>query len=79
MKGIVKNIPMQNRINPVNDAIPETNTNPNNSKGCFETSIALDLMASIAFRFPNTISGMLKKVKNEIPTEINAPSSLIPE
>lgn len=79
MKGIVKNIPMQNRINPVNDAIPETNTNPNNSKGCFETSIALDFMASTAFKFPKTISGTAKKVKKEIPIAIKVPTNLIPE
>ena len=77
-KGIVKNIPMQKAIKPVNEAIKETIINPKITNGCFKMMATLDLMASIAVRFPKTINGMVINVKKEIVNEVIIPSDFIP-
>ena len=77
-KGIVKNTPMQHPMNPTIDAIMDTTSNPKRTKGCFDTIITLDFMASKAFRSPNIIRGMVRKVKKETMMEIKDPTILIP-
>jgi len=52
--------------------------NPNNTKGCFETIIILDFMASMAFNFPKTIKGTTKNVTKDSIKEIRVPIMLSP-
>lgn len=78
MKGNVKNNPMQNPIKPVSEARKATIINAKIIKGCLKIIRILDFMASIAFRFPKTINGMVKKVKNVIDNEVNIPMDCIP-
>ena len=78
MNGKVKKIPMQQPMNPTMAAIIATITSPNRINGCFKTTTILELMASIAFKFPNMINGMVRKVKNDIVMAIKDPIILIP-
>lgn len=54
---------MKKARKPTIKAITTVIIKPKSTKGCFEIIIKLDFMASIDFRFPNTISGMVKNVK----------------
>lgn len=78
MKGSVKNIPIQNPIKPVSEARKATIINAKIKRGCFKIIKTLDFMASTAFRFPNTIKGMVKKVKKVIDKEVSIPMACIP-
>lgn len=77
-KGIVKNIPIQNPIKPTSEARKATISKAKISKGCFKISWMLDFMASIAFKFPKTINGTVKKVSKVIANEVNSPNAGIP-
>lgn len=79
IKGSVKNIPIQKPIKPVSEARKATIINAKISKGCLKIMRTLDFMASIAFRFPKTINGMVKKVKKVIVNEVNILRDCIPE
>lgn len=59
-------------------AIIETIIKPNNTKGCFETIIILDFMASMEFNFPKTIKGIVKNVIKDSVNEIKVPMRLSP-
>ena len=63
---------------PIIPAITATISNPKSTKGCFDTIILLDLIASIAFRFPKTINGIIKKVRKDIKVVIMVPTKLYP-
>ncbi len=78
IKGYVKNIPMQNPIKPVSAARKDTIIKAKINKGCFKISWALNFMPSMAFRFPKTIKGMVKKVKKVIDNEVKIPMDCTP-
>ena len=65
---------MQHPINPTREAIALTINNPKSTKGCFETIIMLDFRASMAFKLPKIISGIVRNVKKEITALNNAPT-----
>jgi hypothetical protein len=74
----VKNIPIHKPKIPTIPAITATISNPKSTKGCFETMIILDLIASVTFRFPKTIKGIVKKVIKDINVVIRVPIKLNP-
>lgn len=76
---MVKNIPIQRPKIPMAAAISATIINPNNTKGCFETMMILDFMASMEFNFPNTIRGTTNNVTKESIMEIMEPIILNPD
>ena len=45
----------------------------NNINGCLDIRMKLDFIAFRAFKFPNTISGIVKKVKKEMDREMIKP------
>ena len=74
----MKNIPIQNPIKPVKEAKAATIINAKISIGCFKIMLALDFMASMAFKFPKIINGTVKKVNNVIANENSIPIIGIP-
>ena len=64
---------MQKAKIPMAAVIMATIINPNSTKGCFETMIILDFMASTAFNFPKTINGTTKNDTKDIIKEIKVP------
>ena len=73
---MVKNIPIPQPITPRIENKPATISNPNKIIGFLETTIALDLIDSIAFSFPKTIKGMVKNVKKDIIIDNKLPTKL---
>lgn len=73
MNGRVKKIPIQQPIKPTKDAIKPTNNNKRRTKGCFRTICKLNRIASIAFKSPKIIRGIVKTVKKEIAIVITKP------
>ena len=62
---MVNKIPIQQAIIPIKTNKAAQISNPTRIKMFFETTVKLAWMASIAFRFPKMINGMVRKVKNE--------------
>lgn len=75
---MVKRMPMQKPKIPIADAISATIINPRSTKGCFETIIILDLIASTEFNFPKTIRGTTKNVTKDNVKEIRVPIMVSP-
>lgn len=71
-------MPIKKAKTPINAAINATISNPNNTRGCLETIMILDFMASMESNFPKTINGIVKNVIKEIVKEIRAPMVLSP-
>ena len=69
---------MQKPKIPIADATIATISKPNSTKGCFETIIILDFIASTAFNFPKTIKGTTKNVTKDNVKEIRVPIMLSP-
>lgn len=69
---------MQKPKIPMADATIATIINPKSTKGCLETIITLDFMASTAFNFPKTIKGTTKNVTKDNVKEIKVPMTASP-
>ncbi len=76
--GMVKSIPIQKPKIPINAPIPATIIKPKSTKGCLETIIILDFMASTLFNFPKIIKGTTKNVIKDNVNEIIEPIMLNP-
>ena len=76
--GIVNTTPIQQPIKPTNEAIPATINNRARISGCLPTMIILDFIASVTFKFPKIINGMVSEVNNEITNESNVSIAVIP-
>ena len=66
---------MQNPNNPTNTTITLINNKDIRIKGCLIAITILDLMASVAFKFPRIIRGMVRKVNNHISIENIKPTN----
>ena len=76
--GIVKTIPIQQPIKPIADPTPPTNNKRIIVKGCLLTIITLDFIASIAFKLPKIINGIVSDVNTVIANAIIVSTKIIP-
>ena len=78
MIGIVKTTPIQQPIKPMAEPTPATKSKRIIVNGCLLTIIMLDLMASIAFKSPKIIRGIVNEVNTVIANAIKVSTRIIP-
>lgn len=66
---------MQHPISPTKVEMKPITSNPSKISGCFATIITLDFIASIAFKFPKMMRGMVSIVNNVMVTVIINPTN----